>query len=129
MGLGGQAFVDWVDRPLWTGWTGLYGLGGQPSGLGAFPLPFLVLSTKSASVMCQWPIVAGLLSFSVHRPSPLRALTWKVCRPLAEPLAPFWPGSTAQQEQGDDQHQHCQHFEPSLFRKTMILPTSSPCPP
>lgn len=109
MELGGQAFV------------------GLPvCGLGAFPLPFLAHTAKSASVMCQMACHCTAGWFQRPPFPPLLMLSpGKHPLPLSEPLT-YLAGSTAEQEQGNDQHQHCQHFEPSLLRKPVTLPTSSP---
>lgn len=102
------------------------GLGGQTSGLAAFPLPFLAHTAKSASVMCQIAHHCRAGQFQ-HCLSPLIFVfsPGKCPLLLSESLAWLFSGLG----QGDDQHQHCQHFEPSLFRKAMILPTLPPCPP
>lgn len=108
----GQAFVR--SACLWTGC-----------------LSFALSGTYCLEHKYYVPNGPSLQGWSVSAttfPSHLHALTWKAPYSVRAPRS-FWPGSTAQQEQGNDQHQHCQHFEPSLLRKATILPTSSPCPP
>lgn len=99
---------DWVDKPLWTE-----------------RLSFARSGTYCRKCKCYVPNDGPVSETTL--PSVFVFSPGKCPLPLSQPLPPFWLGK--QQEQGDDQHQHCQHFEPSLSRKTVILPTSSLYPP
>lgn len=79
---------------------------------------------QECSVMCQMACHCEA-GFTEHLSLCSSCSHVETSLPLSEPLA-YLAGRTAWQEQGGDQHQHCQHFEPSLLRKATTLPTSSP---
>lgn len=93
--------------------------------------PFWHILPRVQVSCAKWPVIGRLVGLNDHFPLPScshpESTPPPTSPPPSDPLA-YLAGSTAQWEQGNGQHQHCQHFEPYLLRIARTLPTSSPYP-